>query len=1038
MKPPLLQDRLLINRFILAQFGIEQPDTLFHHMANIREGTTTDGQSFFCQAIKTFASIERSLGNKLDDYDRRINEYVACLNYQRHPMQLRYFQYLAVLFAEIYLDRLFTDRSQLLAEIHAYGQTLNAQLPAKARPYPTIQADDLNKLAFWMATGSGKTLLLHINYWQYLHYSQQTKPDNIILLTPYESLSAQHAVELHASGIVHRRYDEPTSILLNDQDKDAIQLLEITKLVQKKVGKGSQIEVSELGANNLLFVDEGHRGASGDVWRQLRADVAQHGFTFEYSATFGQIVNGATSSKRPILLDEYSKSILFDYSYPHFHSDGYGKDYWIVNWSSDTPDMNTWIMAGNLLAFYEQVFTYQEHGDSYRPYNLEAPLWVFVGHSVISGKTKEDRTTLTDVQEVIAFFTDFLVNRDTWVDHLAHLLAGTTPLKQNGTDTFETQFTLVKKSGLSPDQIYDDIVQRIFHGQLGETLRIFKIQDVEKEIGLRVGADNPPFGVIRIGNISELARLLETNNLHVTLERLGDSLFDTINRRDSSINVLVGSRMFMEGWDCYRVSSMGLLNLGRGEGSQIIQLFGRGVRLRGQHNTLKRSAALDPAARPPHIDLLETLKVFGIRADYMSQFRTILRQEGVEPDIEEVDVPININSGLLAHTLQIPHIQTDKQFVAEQTVILTVDQHITVSLDLVPKLEKLSGTEDTKGKLQAVDNMYTLRERLGFLNWTAIYHEMLTYRHQQGFINLAFSPSILRTILEKAHIRLVCLDEQLQIHSGIGTGALQGIAITLLKKYINRYYDRCRRAWEQHYLKLKTLDPTHPNLNWQTYHIHVAPTFVATIQHLISQAHTLSLLDEKKYPHVYFDRHLYQPLIANDQGASWLHTIYPPGLNKGEVQLIHHIRGMLTNTHRSQPYQNWRIILLRNLAKVGIYFFDPDEGSTFYPDFILWIIENNVQKIVFLDPHGIRNERWNGPKLTLYQRLEQEWTPILNAQTTAWDLHITSFIISPTSYADLAGSWVHDHTEADFKAHHVLFQDPNGEYITEIFEMLRI
>lgn len=51
-----------------------------------------------------------------------------------------------------------------------------------------------------MATGSGKTLIMHINYWQILKYSD--KPwDNIILITPNEGLSKQHYDELKLSGI---------------------------------------------------------------------------------------------------------------------------------------------------------------------------------------------------------------------------------------------------------------------------------------------------------------------------------------------------------------------------------------------------------------------------------------------------------------------------------------------------------------------------------------------------------------------------------------------------------------------------------------------------------------------------------------------------------------------------------------------------------------------------------------------------------------------------------------------------------------------
>ena len=35
------------------------------------------------------------------------------------------------------------------------------------------EESDLKKLAFWMATGSGKTLLMHMNYRQYLHYNRE-------------------------------------------------------------------------------------------------------------------------------------------------------------------------------------------------------------------------------------------------------------------------------------------------------------------------------------------------------------------------------------------------------------------------------------------------------------------------------------------------------------------------------------------------------------------------------------------------------------------------------------------------------------------------------------------------------------------------------------------------------------------------------------------------------------------------------------------------------------------------------------------------
>src|SRR3546814_4454780 len=90
----------------------------------------------------------------------------------------------------------------------------------------------------------------------------------------------------------------------------------------------------------------------------------------------------------------------------------------------------------------------------------------------------------------------------------------------------------------------------------------------------------------------------------------------------------------------WRVSTMGLMNVGQTEGSQIIQLFGRGVRLKGYGSSLKRSGKTelpDDMTRPKDIGVLETLSIFGLRADYMAQFRDFLEEEGL-PTNDDRDV----------------------------------------------------------------------------------------------------------------------------------------------------------------------------------------------------------------------------------------------------------------------------------------------------------------------------------------------------------------------------------------------------------------
>lgn len=121
-------------------------------------------------------------------------------------------------------------------------------------------------------------------------------------------------------------------------------------------------------------------------------------------------------------------------------------------------------------------------------------------------------------------------------------------------------------------------------------MSVERIKGLTGEIALRVGADSQPFGVINVGDTPKLAKLCESNGLKVTELEFADSFFQSINQKNSTITVLIGSKKFTEGWNSWRVSTLALMNVGKSEGSQIIQLFGRGVRLKGYGFSLKRSS----------------------------------------------------------------------------------------------------------------------------------------------------------------------------------------------------------------------------------------------------------------------------------------------------------------------------------------------------------------------------------------------------------------------------------------------------------------
>ncbi len=122
-------------------------------------------------------------------------------------------------------------------------------------------------------------------------------------------------------------------------------------------------------------------------------------------------------------------------------------------------------------------------------------------------------------------------------------------------------------------------------------------------------------------------------------EAIRGSLFSEINRPGSAVNVLIGAKKFTEGWNSWRVSAMGLLNVGRSEGSEIVQMFGRGVRLKGLDFSLKRSNAIPERVHPPHIAALETLNIFSINGDYLRDFKRALEREGIS-EWEDLELPL--------------------------------------------------------------------------------------------------------------------------------------------------------------------------------------------------------------------------------------------------------------------------------------------------------------------------------------------------------------------------------------------------------------
>lgn len=1038
-----LENRLVLLAWLNSLLGYRSNRELLEDCKSVAEGFGADGHSFLYHHFIARGSQVQIHADKLAEYDENIRRHLENINRGRtEKIILRYFQHLAALYTEILLDRIFNAKAKLLADLNAFVVGRNARrLPTELQDEPFTE-QDLTKVALWMATGSGKTLLLHLNYYQFLHYNREPL-DNILLITPNEGLSEQHLIELTASGIPARRFDLNASGLWTGK-RDTVQVIEITKLVEEKRGGGVSVPVEAFEGRNLIFVDEGHKGSGGEAWRSYRDALGATGFTFEYSATFGQALSAARNDP---LTAEYGKAIVFDYSYKYFYGNGFGKDFRILNLRNETrPDQTDILLLGNLLSFYEQMWLYEKEKEALRSYNLEKPLWIFVGSSVNAVYT-ENRQPRSDVLTVVRFLHRVLRDRKWVVAALEAVLKGKTGMASpDGSDVFADRFQALRESVLTPAAIYNDILHRLFHASTGGGLHLADIKSSPGELGLKATGAEDYFGLIYIGDTSAFKKLVEESKSGITLEEdaIAASLFELINRPDSPLHVLIGAKKFIEGWNSWRVASMGLLNIGRQEGSQIIQLFGRGVRLKGKALSLKRSAALE-GTHPKHIRLLETLNIFAVRANYMSQFRDYLEREGVEiePAIE-LPLFIRTNDHFLNRGLVVPRPPQDRDFTREAILLLKADPSISVQIDLSLRMQAMKSTrmglqtaEVCGGQAREIPS-----ESLSFVDWQQAYLDLLAYKKRKGLTNLVIQPETPRQIIGLRNNKnipccTIIVDENIFTPQSFKDRLLLQQAVTqLLCRYVDKFYQVRREQWDKQTMVYRPLDTSDPNLDFRPqgvreekagYVVRIPRSeqaLVKAVQALLKEQQKLYEQENSGLPRIHFDRHLYQPLLKELPEKA---QIVPPGLKESEARFVHDLKEYWI-TEKDRSLAGKEIFLLRNLSRgYGISFF---EERGFYPDFILWIVQGRKQHIIFIEPHGMIHAKAyiHDEKARLWERLP-ELAAEIGRRSKRPDIVLDAFIISATAYDQLYqryddGTW----DRYRFAERHILFQERGSEY----------
>jgi len=1006
-----IEKYLVLNKYLLSLFGVDDFRDLQEKMKDTPIGTDIDGRTYFVNILRSsFDNIKLSEETLLR-YDVNIQNYVRKINYRREPITLKYFQYLAVLFTEIVLDNLKNRKPEFLYNLNEflrdYKQKENIAFIEK------FCESDLNKLAFWMATGSGKTLITHINYYQFFHY-KLFSPDNIILITPNEGLSKQHFEELQKSGIPCKLYEGSLSSYGAFRDEGEVLVIEMTKFVEEKKGGGVTLPVNVFEGRNLVFVDEGHKGKKSEEqkWARLRNKLGKSGLVFEYSATFGQIL----SKKNKEILEEYAKSIIFNYSYKYFYLDGYGKDFSVINVRqaklSEKEFQETMFIA-NMLSFYEQLLVYEENKKLTKEHNLEKPLWIFVG-TTVTGKEEE-----SDVIQIVEFIKKVMED-EKWVFKKGKdILTGKTSLKdEDNNDVFENKFEYLAKRGFELDDLY----KKIFAGK--GRFNIYELKNAVGEFGLKVG-ENEYFGVINIGDTSGFKKQLQKNGISVEQDAVSGSLFDSIKKENSPINILIGSKKFIEGWDTWRVSSMGLLNIGKGQGPQIIQLFGRGVRLKGKGMSLKRSDEKSP------IQFLEMLNIYGIKADYLDKFLEAIRKEEVE--FENIEIPVIPQHEKKWKNLYTLTKDEKKEFPEEEVLKLELDDRIFFTIDLLPRLSVYLGKErkyiDEERKeisittSQIIGQVQEIRlpeNIIDLLNWERIWTEICDFKITKGYWNLVLTRDGLKNILLSDRYKILTLPEIFEVKSHNNVIKIEDIAILIIKKYIELFYRKYAKRFEMENLYYGTVGKQHilslferPGKKF-SYTVQIdkkEKNLIEEIRKLAQNFKKLIREDTKTLPRIYFDKHLYVPILLQSKK---INKISPTGLVESEKEFIVGLKEYLKKN--KNKFSGVEIYLLRNYPKSGVGFFNL---SGFYPDFIMWIKTGRKQFIIFIDPKGLEHTKGlDDEKIKLSEDIKQ-----LEQKLGKKNVILESFILSKTSYEKLKKGRISPPSKDEYINHHVLFLD---------------
>jgi hypothetical protein len=559
---------------------------------------------------------------------------------------------------DIPLDRSSAARRKLSALLQKYYQ---ADESGESLPYVQF----INRMSFWMATGSGKTLVI-VKMIELLHSLMlrgEIPAHDILVLAHRDDLLEQlrqHVDEFNTEGRLYIRLRELREYAeIRRENPSLFHGQELTVFYYRSDNLSDEQKEKIIDFRNYdndggwyILLDEAHKGDKEDSKRQqIYSILSRNGFLFNFSATFTDVRDIVTTAA--------------NFNLSEFIRKGHGKHISILKQEvrafkkgdeyTDSEKQKIVLKALIMLAYTRQ---FERRVRKVRADLYHRPLMMTLVNSV----NTEDADLKLFFRELVRIGSGG-IDTETWNSARQELRS---ELRDHPPYLFEPDARVQVNDALLDGLTQADLLRDVFNASGPGEIEVLVRPSDRQEVAFKLKTSDDPFALVRIGDISDWLKL-ELAGYEISQHFTEESYFEQLNHPDSDINILLGSRSFYEGWDSNRPNVIMYINIGIGTDARkfILQSVGRGVRIEPLKNRRKRLRELHTSGvlSGPDASIYEAVKndilplesvfVFGTNREALNLVISELDQE--DKQAGEIEISLQLNAdGIAGKRLLIP------------------------------------------------------------------------------------------------------------------------------------------------------------------------------------------------------------------------------------------------------------------------------------------------------------------------------------------------------------------------------------------------